>query len=416
VGCGNTGQPGCPSTDGLFSADPAKQPTSLGGTPQAGVDLIQPGLSQPAVWKANLGLEAELPWYGLTAGAEWLHTKNKMGIYYRNLNLGTVTRTGTDGRELYYNANGYNTNCWTAAGGVTTGTGCGGSVTSRALNNASYANVTLASKTSMGGGDAVTLSLSQRPSRELSWQLAFTRTSATEVSPLTSSVANSNYNARSVFNPNEEVASNSAYLIRNRVSGSLTWSKALFADKKTTVGLFYEGRTGHTFSWTVNNDLNGDGIAGNDLMYIPSKPGSGEVVFAGGAADEARFWDIVYRNPELSKSMGTVTKRNGSHSAFVNTFDLRISQEVPGLKVGHKGVLTFDFLNVGNMLNPSWGRIDEVLFQSAGGAARSFVNYKGLDANGKYIYSTMPAVESYETRQAKGESQWAMQITMKYEF
>jgi hypothetical protein len=114
--------------------------------------------------------------------------------------------------------------------------------------------------------------------------------------------------------------------------------------------------------------------------------------------------------------MGTVTKRNGSHSAFVNTFDLRISQEVPGLKVGHKGVLTFDFLNVGNMLNPSWGRIDEVLFQSAGGAARSFVNYKGLDANGKYIYSTMPAVESYETRQAKGESQWAMQITMKYEF
>jgi len=182
------------------------------------------------------------------------------------------------------------------------------------------------------------------------------------------------------------------------------------------VGVFYEGRSGHTYSWTFNNDLNGDGVAGNDLMYIPSKPGSGEVVFAGGAADEARFWDIVNRYPELTKSIGGVTKRNGSHSPWVNNVDLRVSQELPGFKVGHKGWVTLDFLNVGNALNSQWGRIDEVLFQSAGGAARSFVNYKGLDANGKYIYSTMPAVENLETRQVKGESQWAIQLTLKYEF
>ncbi|MBL0148637.1 MAG: carboxypeptidase regulatory-like domain-containing protein [Ideonella sp.] len=416
VGCGGSFS-ACPTTDGLFNADPNNQPTTFGGSPPAaGVDFIQPGMAQPSVWKANLAFDAELPWYGLTAGAEWMHTKNKLGIFYQQLNLGTVTRTGPDGRELYYNANGYNTNCWTATGGTTTGTGCGGSVTSKALSNSAFANVTLASKSSLGGGDAFTLSLSQQPTRELGWQLAVTRTTATEVSPLTSSVANSNFNSRSIFNPNEEVAANSAYLIKNRISAALTWSKAFFGDKKTTVGLFYEGRTGHTYSWTFNNDLNGDGVAGNDLMYIPSKPGSGEVVFAGGAADEARFWDTVYRSPELNKSMGKVTSRNGSHSPWVNNFDLRVSQELPGLKVGHKGAITFDILNVGNLLNPSWGRIDEVLFQSAGGAARSFVNYKGLDANGKYIYSTMSAVESLETRQVKGESQWAVQITLKYEF
>jgi len=416
VGCGGSFS-ACPTTDGLFNPDPNKQPTTFGGSPPAaGVDFIQPGMNQPSVWKANLGLEAELPWYGLTASAEWMHTKNKLGIYYRQLNLGAVTRTGSDGRELYYNANGYNTNCWTATGGTTTGAGCGGSVTSKALSNASFANVTLASKSSLGGGDAFTLSLAQQPTRELGWQVAVTRTTATEVSPLTSSVANSNFNSRSIFNPNEEVAANSAYLIKNRISAALTWSQAFFGDRKTTVGLFYEGRTGHTYSWTFNNDLNGDGVAGNDLMYIPSKPGSGEVVFAGGAADEARFWDIVYRNPELSRSIGKVTSRNGSHSPWVNNFDLRVSQELPGLKAGHKGGITFDFLNVGNMLNPSWGRINEVLFQSAGGAARSFVNYKGLDANGKYVYSTMTTAEALETRQVKGESQWAVQITLKYEF
>jgi hypothetical protein len=68
------------------------------------------------------------------------------------------------------------------------------------------------------------------------------------------------------------------------------------------------------------------------------------------------------------------------------------------------------------MIDKRWGRIDEVAFQSAGGTARSFVNYKGLDASGKYIYTTMPAVEDLTTRQAKGESQWAVQVTLRYEF
>jgi hypothetical protein len=79
-------------------------------------------------------------------------------------------------------------------------------------------------------------------------------------------------------------------------------------------------------------------------------------------------------------------------------------------------VFTLDFLNVGNMISRRWGRIDEVGFQSGGGGARSFVNYKGMTPDGKYIYSTMPAVESMATRQAKGESQWAVQATVRYEF
>lgn len=415
VGCGGAFA-ACDPNGGVFKADVHAQSTPAGSPPAANVDFIERGLGQPAVWKMNLGLDAELPWYGLVAGGEWLHTQTKQGIYYKHLNLGAVTKTGSDGRELYYNANGYNTDCWTASGSTTTGGSCGGSVSARALSNASYANVLLASKTSQGGGDAVTLSLSQQPWRGFTWQAAYTRTTATEVSPLTSSVSNSNWAARSVFNPNEEVAANSASLIRDRVNATVTWSQAFVGSYKTTMGLFYEGRKGKPYSWTYNNDLNGDGQAGNDLMYIPTGPGSGEVVFAGGQADEDRFWSIVNANPDLSRARGSVVKRNASFNPFVNTFDLRLSQEVPGLAAKHKGVLTLDFLNVGNMLNKKWGRIDEVGFQSAGGVARSFVNYKGMTADGKYIYSTMPTVEDYVTRQAKGESQWAVQVTARYEF
>jgi len=421
VGCGGSFA-ACPTADpGIFNPDPAKQPTSFAGsTPAANVDFLSKDLAQPAVWKLNLAMDSELPWGGLVAGAEVLVTKNHSAITFQHLNLGAPTRKGSDGRDLFYTASGYKTDCWSSGGSlVTGGTSCPDNRT-RALSNPAFANVVEAIKTKDGGGSALTLSLSDPGRGGLGWQVAYTYTDSKEVSPLTSSVSNSNFNARAIFNPNEQVAANSNYLVRDRINAALSWAKAFVGSYKTTFGLFYEGRKGKPYSWTFNNDLNGDGVAGNDLMYIPSKAGSGEVVFYGkdaaeSAANEAKFWAVVDANPELARAKGGVVSRNNAFAKFTNSFDLRISQEVPGFSSRHKGVLTFDILNVGNLLNKRWGRIDEVAFQSAGGLARSFVNYKGLDANGKYIYAVTD-VEDYVTRQVKGESQWAAQVTLRYEF
>ena len=149
--------------------------------------------------------------------------------------------------------------------------------------------------------------------------------------------------------------------------------------------------------------------------------GSGEVVFVGGAAEEAKFWQIVGANPELNAARGKTVKRAGSFNPFVNSFDLRFSQEIPGFSSRHKGVFTLDLLNVGNMLDKRWGHIKEVGFNTApfggtagGGIARSFVNYRGME-NGKYVYS-LSNLEMPGTKQAKGESQWAVQATLRYEF
>ena len=431
IGCGTLGFPACPSTGGTFSANPDTQPTLPGTPPAANVDYLQDGLTQPSVWKANLAFETELPWFGLVGSAEWVFSKNKTAIYYQNLNLGGVTRTGADGRELYYTPQAYNPGCWSVSSTQATSaivnntplcnTSNGqASARNRALANSSFNNVLLAATTNKGDGNALTLALS-RPSRDgLSWQVAYTRTDATEVSPLTSSVSTSNFNSRSIFNPNDDTASTSAYLVRDRVSATASWSQAFIGTYRTSVGLFYEGRTGKPYSWTVRNDLNGDSVAGNDLMYIPSAPGSGEVEFVGATpaarqAAEDKFWSIVDTYKELGASKGGVVKRGGSFSAWTNNFDLRISQEVPGFTSKHKGKLSFDILNVGNLLNKRWGRINEMAFQSAGGDNRGFVSYAGLNAQGKYIYA-VGDVDDVTTRQARGESQWALQITAKYEF
>jgi hypothetical protein len=415
--CGTAGA--CQAANASFSPNPDAQPPLAGQPPAANVDFLASNLEQPSVWKVNLAFETELPALPvvgrLVAGAEWVHTDVKSGIYYEHLNLGGPTRIGSDGRELYYTPQSYNPACWNANGSnISTGV-CAG-FRNRALSNPNFNNVLLAKGTGKGGGDALTLSLS-RPARDgLGWSVAYTKTTAKEVSGLTSSVSNSNWASRAVFNPNEEVASNSAYLTRDRINAGLNWSKAFFGNNRTTLGVFYEGRRGRPYSWTFANDMNGDGLAGNDLMYIPSAPGSGEVVFRGGAAEEARFWQIVESNGALSGARGGVVGRNQSFSPFVNQIDLRLSQELPGFAAKHKTSITFDILNFGNLLNKRWGRIDEVGFNSNGGQRRTFVNFNGIDDQGRYIYSLQNAPSDLTTRQVRGESQWAVQATLRYQF
>jgi hypothetical protein len=335
------------------------------------------------------------------------------------MNLGTATRTGPDGRQMFYNPQGYTPANWTAAGVSQNG------VSNRALSNQNFLNVLNARHTSKGDGNVVTLQLSRPMTKGFAASIAYSRTEATEVSPLTSSTSNSNFAGRAVFNPNEEIASNSSYLVKDRVNASVSWSKKFFGSYNTRFGMFYEGRTGKPYSWTVNNDLNGDGLPGNDLMYVPSAPGSGDVSFFGAtaaerSAQEAKFWEVVNNDKVLSAAKGGVVGRNTAFAPWTNSFDLRLSQELPGIFKGNKGFFSLDFLNFGNLLNKKWGRIEEVGFQGSstigGGNARSFVDYAGLDANGKYIYIVRPVTERFDVKQAKGESQWAIQATVKYEF
>ncbi|GGB89475.1 TonB-dependent receptor [Pseudoduganella buxea] len=418
IGCGATGLSPCSTTaSGRFSPDINNQPRLPGTSPAASVDVLASGLRQPSVWKANLAVDHELPWENLVVSAEYLKTDVRDAIFYRNVNLGDPTRIGSDGRQQYYGNAAYAENCWSATGTRITSGNC--SARARNNSNASFANVLVATGTKQGGSNLATLSLSRPMISGLGWSISYTYTESKEVSPLTSSTSNSNWSGRSVFNPNEEVEANSSYLVKDRINAFVNFRKRFFGAYNTTFGLFYEGRSGKPYSWTFNNDMNGDDLAGNDLMYIPKAFGSGEVVFKGDTAanraNEQKFWDIVNGNRALRNSAGKVVDRNTSFSPWTNTFDMRVSQEVPGFWQGHKGIFTLDLFNVGNLLNKKWGRINEVGFQSNGAQARSFVDFAGI-RDGKYVYQLRDKVEDFEVRQVKGESQWALQATVKYEF
>ncbi len=388
------------------------------------VDIVEPGLKLPSVWKSNLAFDTELPWYGIVASAEFLYTKVNDAIYFERLDLYNqagvgATRIGQDGRELYWNPAGY-TPCTGVNCSIRNGSN---GAQGKYLRQTGMNDVLLMRNTDKGSSRQFTVGLNKPLMENWGWSLAYTYTAAKEVSPLTSSQNTSNWGSTLIGTANENVAYDSRYAIKDRVTASLNWKKAFFGDYNTSVGLFYEGRSGRPYSYIYYNDMNGDAAATtgagffNDLFYVPNGPG--DVKWTGGAAMEKSFFDWLAKNPQLAAYQGQIAPANAFRTGFVNTFDVRISQEFPGFMKEHKGELALDIMNVGNLINKKWGRINDYGFNSTARVA----SYAGIDpATGKYIYNftgstdTPTIQENNNDKGNTGVSRWSMQLTLKYKF
>lgn len=390
-----------PARDGItFSPDVNNQP---GARPPAGqggiVDFLDPSLKLPSAWKANLAVDYELPWYEIVASAEMVMTEVQEGIFYEKPNLGAPRGTTPDGRPHY----------WTT---TVPGTFTGSSAQATANRNRAYnVDTTIARPTSKGDGEQLTLSLQGRPDFNWSWGVAYTRTNATEVNTLTSSQAASNWNNAIRADRNADVAENSAYAIKDRLTMSLNYRREFIAGLETSFGLFFEARSGRPFTYTFVNDANGDGRSGVDPLYVPSAPG--EVLFTGGSAMEAAFFNFVDSQKYLARDKGGIATVNGAQAPYVRQMDLRISQEFPFI-AGRKGEIWFDIANLGNLLNDDWGVIREVGFPGGSGVAR----FQGIDpATGKYVYNfTQNDIRDLTLRDNRGESRWSMQMGARIRF
>jgi hypothetical protein len=116
-----------------------------------------------------------------------------------------------------------------------------------------------------------------------------------------------------------------------------------------------------------NGDLNGDGGRSNDLLYVPrfqsemkfvALSASGSLPAMTADQQWAAFNAFIESDPYLRNKRGQYTERNGAETPWENQFDVRITQDIGGLVKGTKNrlQLTFDIINVGNLLNKEWGR------------------------------------------------------------
>ena len=194
-----------------------------------------------------------------------------------------------------------------------------------------YNDAIIAQSTGKGSSDAFTVALSQPfNDSDWSWNVAYTYTLANEVSPLTSSTSGSNLGNVAVFQANEEVLARSSYAIRDRFTAAVNWKHNFWGDNQTMVTVFYEGRSGKPYSYTFDNDANGDG-RNNDLLYIPLNPSD---VRFGSQAEADGFWDYVNSNSYLTKQ-----SRNGCRTkcGFSRIRQQLRCQDFPAVPGFHEG-------------------------------------------------------------------------------
>jgi hypothetical protein len=128
----------------------------------------------------------------------------------------------------------------------------------------------------------------------------------------------------------------------------------------TTLGIYYSGQSGRPFSYMAVGDVNGDGRSDNDLPYIPRDVNDVILVSSTGTVlaktDNAysQLFTFIEGDKYLNENRGRIAERSGPREPWSHTLDLRLAQEIPTL-AGQRIELTFDVLNVLNLLNSKWG-------------------------------------------------------------
>jgi hypothetical protein len=377
-----------------FSNDPDNQPgptSAPSGECSASafcqIDVLDPDFKLPTAWKASLGFDAELPWWGLVASIEDIYIKGHDALAYVAPNIGTPSGVLFDGREYY------------------TGEGSYPEISTRS---------TVLTNTDMGFSNALTLSLSKAAQNGLSGMVSTTFTHTTDVNPGSASQAYSNFNYYARANPNEFVSANSRFNVPYSVKAVLNWDHAFFGDNKTTLSVYYNGHSGLPYSWVFDGDVNGDGLIG-DLAYIPLRDDPNVRYDGASQAQIDAFNAYIDSNSYLSTHRGRIVGRNDSQSPWVNDLDLGVQQELPGFFSEDKFVVRLDVYNFLNMLNKNWGETENAGFFGT----RTLTGATYDPVAGQYVYdvSSPPAgFTLYDANVSRAISRWSVALTLRYAF
>jgi hypothetical protein len=336
--------------DRPFHPDPDHyKPASVTGDPAAsyGLAFTDPGFRFPQLWRTNLAVDQRLP-LGLVGTLEYLYSRDVNGIYYINANLDDPDEnfSGVDARPRWTSSNRINGNITSA-------------VVLKNQNDGYAWNLAGSIERPFQGGFFAKAAYSYGVAR-----------STVNPGSIAFGSWNNNQHPGDPNNPGLGFASTSP---GHRIFAALSYRREYFGFGATTVSLFWEGRhntdnNASNLSYTYSGDLNGDGGTSNDLIYIPldqsemnfqeytATVSGNPVTFT--AQEQADAWEAyILQDDYLRTHRGQYAERGGVFLPMVFRADLSIAQDlfrdISGAR--NRLQLRLDILNVGNLINKSWG-------------------------------------------------------------
>jgi len=348
--------------------------------PNSGVNALDPNFEIPKNWKVNLGTT----WtFGddYMLNADILYTKAEDSAI---VVASTMEQTGVapDGRPVYTDSRRFNSD---------------------------YV------LTNVQGSDArswqFAVDLSKSYDNGFDWAVGYAYTDAKDVSPMTSSVAFSNYANISVDDPNNPTLANSNYNIPHRFTWRVGYSAYWWGDNRTNFTLVGAVNEGRPYSYTFaqdDGDTFGDFISDRHLLYVPDGPNDPRVEFAPGFDTDAFFQFLS--DTGLNKYGHGIAPRNAFNSDWWAYYDLRIEQEFPGFANGHKFAGFIVIKNLCNLLNDEWCVLREAGFPRN----QAVVDMEISDDGSYYIFEEF--IDPPGQGRVSDPSLWEVRIGVTYRF
>jgi len=340
------------------------------------LDITDPHLKYPKVFRTNIALDQKLGW-GIIGTIEGAYTKDIDAIYTENLVLsdGYATLPNSGGQIRYTSKN------TTPAASAATAA------------DPSITGLYYLTNTNKGDSYFVTGQLQKTFSSGFYFNVAYTHSGSQDVND-GGSTASTIWSSRYVAgNPNGDNLSNSSYVQPNRVIGSLIYKKDYFGHGATSLGLIFEMANNGAVSYITSGDPNNDG-ATNDLMYIPKN--QGDIILVPDASTNPGTaqtqWNqlsaFINQDKYLKSHEGQFAQRNGVILPYYKRFDFKIIQDFYVMAGHSKNTIevSFDIINVGNLVNKNWGLYQDS-FNGFNSGATTILHYVGLNSSGVPTYS-----------------------------
>jgi hypothetical protein len=419
---GNNGvQSGSISTDNTraypFSPDVTRNIPVIAnpGTPAPSYNIAttEKAFRFPQVFRANLGIDQNIGLGGIIASAELIFTQSLSNVLYYNANLKptTLTFAGPDNRPRF---NTFGANGQTLSGS--------------AFNNASRINPKITDATVLKsgpyGGSFMTTFKLEKPMRSkgFGWMVAYNYGSTRDFMSAGSIGFSSWRDMRSVRGNNDVDISFSDNDTRHRVIGNLNYRVELAKAVGLQFSLGMQSQNQGRVSYTISGDMNGDGLQGNDLIYIPknkSEMNFEQYTLSGNTFTVQQqidaFEAFIQQDGYLRENRGKYAERNGLLLPMVTRFDLSTMVEIFRNigKQRHTIQLRADIFNVGNLINSAWG-VGYTVNTTSPLAAR------GINTAGVPIYRMNAVSNSLNyttTRRGTGLIDvWQAQFGIRYSF
>lgn len=413
--------PGANMNEFLFNPNPDayrdRFPNVAGQTlpNNAGVVFVDPDFKFPQIWRVNLATEKKFG-NGWSMTLEAIYQKDVNAVSMRNANLPAAQSqfTGIDSRPRYL---------------LSTASGRGDSA--RRIYNGflevngqrpNIGSAVVLENTNRGGGIILTAEVRRAVAKGLTGSLAYTYTQVLDVAGNPGSVAASFWSGNpSIGTQNQIALARAGALVPHRIVGMLSYRAEYLKSLATTITLFYSAAHQDVFSWSYQNDMNGDGNAA-DLIFVPRNRSEINLLPITGATPFTvdQQWEaldqFITNNRGLNRIRGQYAERNGALFPWRHQLDLNLQQDVFRNIGNNKNTLRFtvDIFNFTNMLNRDWGLRDNRILNNMP------LSFAGVNAAGQPTYrmqvvnGQLPTSAFIKNRSVA--STWSMQIGLRYIF